>query len=824
MKAVIMAGGKGTRLRPLTCSLPKPMAQVAARPMMEHVVDLLLANGITDLACTLCFLPDEVRTHFGDGSRFGCSIQYSVETTPLGTAGSVRALRGLLDGTFVVASGDALTDISISAAIDFHRARGAAATLVLTRVDTPLEYGVVITDSSGRIERFLEKPSWGQVFSDTVNTGIYVLEPEVLDLVPPEGEFDFSRDLFPRLLKREWPLFGYVADGYWCDVGCLEQYRATHYDILEGRARVHIGAELIERGVWVGDGAVIEAGAVLKPPVIVSSGCWIEKGAEVGDGSVLGTGCVASAGCRITRSVLWPGAFVGAGATVTGGVIGSRASIKARASIGEGAVVGSGASVGEGAKIAAGVKIWPDKVIDGGARVYHSLVWSGAAQRRLFGSLGVSGVANVDLTPAVLTRAGAAYASCMPAGAKIALSRDAHPASSMAASAFASGVVSAGTHVVDHGVYTTAVARYTLQASSYAGGAHIRVSPADPASLILEFLDSEGIHVDRNLERKIENAYTTEDSRRAPADGIGAIVPGPNHTRAYLAAVASAVDTEAIRRAGMVVAGAYDAAYVGDLVVELCRKLGITLLASIDWEGPAAAAAHAQLVRDAAADFGFIVDRNAERLALIDEQGGSVSEPALLALTCAAAVRLRPSEPFVVPVTAPASVERLAKSLGGSVLRAPTGAGSVLRRTIECHVGAGGRRTHHLHPVVDGLFALALVADYLAATGMRLSEAASLMPQAHTAAHTVECPWTAKGRVMRSLIERTRGSNVQLIDGIRVESDEGQALILPDSDRPVFQVYTEAFSQEAAEEIALFYAGVIRSAVAESASGFSTPE
>jgi len=800
------------------------MAQVAAKPMMEHVVELLCSHGVKDLACTLCFLPDEVSSYFGDGADFGCNMRYSVEVTPLGTAGSVKALDSFLDDTFIVASGDALTDINLSAAVDFHRSRGAAATLVLTKVDTPLEYGVVITDSHGRIERFLEKPSWGQVFSDTVNTGIYVLEPDVMALVPPEGEFDFSRDLFPRLLREGWPIFGYTADGYWCDVGGLEQYRSTHYDILDGKASVRIGAELIEHGVWVGEGAVIEAGAILKPPVVISAGCWIEKGAEVGDGTVLGKGCVAGTGSRIVRSVVWPGAFIGPGATVTGSVVGQRASIKPRASLGEGAVVGSGASVGEGARIAAGVKIWPDKVVDGGARVYHSLVWSGAASRRLFGSLGVAGIANVDLTPEVLTRTGAAYASCLPASSAVSVSRDAHPASAMAASAFAAGVVSCGAGVVDSGVQTTAVARFSIQASGWAGGVHIRTSPADPASLLVELLDSDGIHIDRSTERKIENAYITEDSRRAPAEGVGAISLGQNRSGEYTKAVVSAVDSDTVRRASLRVAGAYDSAYIGNLVSGVCRELGLELLTSAGWEGPEAAEAHGRLVRDSGCDLGFIMDRNAERLALIDEAGRFVSEPELLALTCTAAVTLRPGEPFVVPAMAPESVERLAERLGGRVLRASTGPRSMLHRAIECHVGAGARRVHHLHPVVDGLFALALVVHYLAASGVTLSGAVAELPEVHTAAHIVDCPWTAKGRVMRSLIEQTRGSDVQLIDGIRVSSRTGQALILPDSDKPIFQVYAEAFSQEAAEEIASFYAGVIKSAVTDSVSGFSTPE
>ncbi|MDD4336537.1 MAG: nucleotidyltransferase family protein, partial [Firmicutes bacterium] len=222
MKAVIMAGGKGTRLRPLTCSMPKPMVPVVNRPMMEHVVDLLVAHGFTDLACTLCYMPEAIRSHFGDGSSMGCRITYSVEDTPLGTAGSVRALGDFLDDTFLVISGDALTDIDLASAVAFHREKDAAVTIVLTRVATPLEYGVVIVDDDGRITRFLEKPSWGEVFSDTVNTGIYVLEPEIMRKVSPSCEFDFSKNLFPMLLGEGYPMYGYIADGYWCDIGNLD--------------------------------------------------------------------------------------------------------------------------------------------------------------------------------------------------------------------------------------------------------------------------------------------------------------------------------------------------------------------------------------------------------------------------------------------------------------------------------------------------------------------------------------------------------------------------------------------------------------------------
>src|SRR5207247_5081971 len=219
MRAVVMAGGEGTRLRPLTSNQPKPMVPIVGKPCMEHILELLREHGMTDVVITVAFLPQAIRSYFGDGSALGMQIGYSVEESPLGTAGSVRLAAKQLDETFLVISGDALCDVDLSKLVEFHKERGAAVTIGLKSVENPLEFGIVVTDEEGRIERFLEKPSWGQVFSDTINTGIYVLEPEVLKHVPADRPFDFSKELFPYLLEMGRPLYGHVMDGYWQDIG-----------------------------------------------------------------------------------------------------------------------------------------------------------------------------------------------------------------------------------------------------------------------------------------------------------------------------------------------------------------------------------------------------------------------------------------------------------------------------------------------------------------------------------------------------------------------------------------------------------------------------
>jgi mannose-1-phosphate guanylyltransferase/phosphomannomutase len=289
MKAVVMAGGEGSRLRPITANHPKPLAPVVNRPIMEHILLLLKDHGIEQVVATVYYLADAIEGYFGDGEAWGIPIHYSLEDTPLGTAGSVKqAEEHLHDGTFVLMSGDALTDIDLQPAIEFHQRNKAIATIVLARVPNPLEFGVVITREDGRITRFLEKPSWSEVFSDTVNTGIYILEPEIFQYMEAGKPYDFSQDLFPLLLREGKPLYGYVMSEYWSDIGSLQQYREAHYDLLNRKVRLPLPGEESIPGVWVGAGTTIDPEAQVIPPVCFGRNCRIKRGAVVGPYTTLG--------------------------------------------------------------------------------------------------------------------------------------------------------------------------------------------------------------------------------------------------------------------------------------------------------------------------------------------------------------------------------------------------------------------------------------------------------------------------------------------------------------------------------------------------------
>lgn len=402
MKAVIMAGGFGTRMRPLTINLPKPMIPMVNRPILEIIVDLLKKHGLTDLMSVVFYQPEIITEYFKDGSHFGVKMQYKAAESDLGTAGSVKNCQGLIGKErFVVISGDVLTDFNLTEAIRFHEKNKAKATMILTRVENPLAFGVVITDKNGKIERFLEKPTWGEVFSDTVNTGIYILEPEVLDLIPEKTEFDFSKNLFPLMLKEGMPLFGHIAQGYWADIGNLDQYRLAHQDIFAGKVEVSIpGSRMnkVGKDIWAGENTHIDPTAQLTGTVVFGKNCNVGKNAKITN-SVLGDGCQVEEGAVLLNGILWRNVSLGAEAEARECVIASGTDIHEKADIFEGAIVSDNCTIGKEAIVKAGVKVWPNKVVEDGAQLATSLVWGDKWARSIFGQHGVTGMAGIDITP-----------------------------------------------------------------------------------------------------------------------------------------------------------------------------------------------------------------------------------------------------------------------------------------------------------------------------------------------------------------------------------------------------------------------------------------
>jgi NDP-sugar pyrophosphorylase family protein len=352
MRAVILAGGEGTRLRPLTLSVPKPVVPVVDRPFLRHQLDLLASAGVRDVVFSVAYRPERVEAVFGDGRAFGVTIRYAVEDTPLGTGGAVRNALDLLDDRTIVLNGDVLTDVDLPGLVRSHEERRASATILLTPVSNPSAYGLVETDPSGRVLRFREKPKPEEITTDTINAGIYILETRVIDLIPPAVNHSIERGFFPALLARGDVVLGPVHRGYWIDIGTPEKYLQVHRDILGGRFRVALDAEA-RGGGFVASGARIADGARLEPPFYVGPGCEIEAGASLGPDAALCEGVRVRAGARVRDSVLWKGVEAGPESTIDGSLLGAGVRVGAHAVV-RGAQLGDGSLVTDYSKSGAG--------------------------------------------------------------------------------------------------------------------------------------------------------------------------------------------------------------------------------------------------------------------------------------------------------------------------------------------------------------------------------------------------------------------------------------------------------------------------------------
>jgi mannose-1-phosphate guanylyltransferase/phosphomannomutase len=765
---------------------------------MAYTIDLLRRTGIQEIGVTLQYMPDVIRHYFGDGLEHGVRMQYFEETSPLGTAGSVKNAASFLDETFIVISGDALTDFHLADAIRCHKQKGGLATIVLTRVETPLEYGVAITEPDGRILRFLEKPSWGEVFSDTVNTGIYIFEREILDFIPDDLEFDFSKDLFPLLMNNGHDLYGYVADGYWSDIGNLAQYRQTQFDMLEGRVHVDIHGQRVAPRVWIGQGVRMADDVVLEEPCYIGRETAVGAGVQIGPYTVIGEGNVLHAGASLKRTVIWNHNYVGEGVELRGATVCSATSLESHAACFEGAVVGDACTIGAKAVVKPQVKLWPQKRVQEGVTAHTSLIWGEKLEKHLFGTLGVQGICNVDMTPDFAGKLASAYGATLPFGARIAISSDDDLFSSLIKRAFAAGLHSAGVHTVDGGSITTPMLRYAVRMRETQGGVHVRRigAPGDDR-LLIEFVDAMGLNLEKGVERKIENAFYQEDFRRANSRHIGHGEQYSYMREEYVADLLREVEREGIRRERFRLVVQYDPSTLCDIVPELLEELGCT--AQVLETNSSAKGELQAMAASGQFQFGVRLDGNGERIALVTEKGTMIEDDLLLALQVLVHFSSGRRE-VAVPVTAPTIVELLAEQFGGTVVRTKANPRSLMEPM----------QAEPFPMLFDALYTLVRVMGAMAKSGMTLSELIEGIPHFHILRCEVPCPWEEKGKVMRLLIEETKGETVELLDGIKVFTEGGWTLILPDSDGPLFQVYAQGTTKQRAEELAGVFADKIR--------------
>ena len=827
MKAVIMAGGEGTRLRPLTSNAPKPMLPLVNRPMMEHIIELLKRHGIDEIVVTVAFMANAIRNHFGDGSDLGVHMVYATEETPLGTAGSVRNAMEHLTERFLVISGDVLTDIDLSKIVAYHEEKGALATIGLAHVENPLEFGIVITREDGRIERFLEKPSWGQVFSDTINTGIFVLEPEIFDYIAPDQAVDFSGEVFPRLLADDRPLYGAIAEGYWEDVGTLEAYLSAHKDILDGKVQVGIEGFELTDGVYLGEGADVHPEAQIVAPCVIGDNCRLEGGATVGPYAVLGANVRVRVDAELERAVVHDNAYLGEAVRLRGTVVGRSCDLRKGARAEEGVVLGDECFIGEDALLASGVKVYPFKTVEAGAVVNDSIVWESRGARSLFGRDGVTGLANVDITPELATKVAMAWGSMLKKGTTVITSRDSSRSARMLKRAMMAGLNAAGINVEDLEVASVPVTRFIIRRPAAAAGLTVRLVEGDPQSTVIRFFDGNGLDITEDAQRKIERVFAREDFRRVFPGEIGEIGFAPRALEHYATALENTVDIERIREAHFKVVIDYAYGSVSFAMPNVLAKLGLDALAVNPFVSTAGVLRdhlhqHAQyvaeLVRTSGSQLGGVIDPDGERLILVDDGGRVLSDSESLLAFLALLPGSLLGDKVALPVSATKAATDLLASHDIGVLPTKLHSAALMDAATEPGVGfaangEGGFILPGFVPAFDAAAAFVKMLDLLALDGRPLSVIVDSLPRVHIAHETIVTPWEQKGVVMRSLVESSKGRETELIDGVKVHHDGGWALALPDPEDPVTHVWAEASSDADARRLAQEYARRIRQLV-----------
>jgi len=821
MKAVVMAGGFGTRLRPITERLPKPMAYVANRPMMEHVVRLLKRAGILDLEVLLYFYPDKITSYFGDGSPWGVRIHYIGAESDYGTAGAVKNAEPRIDGTFLVISADIITDFDLSRAIEFHREREAAATIVLTRVPNPIQYGIVITEDDGRIARFLEKPSWGEVFSDTVNTGIYILEPEVLSLIPHGKNFDFSKNVFPEMLSRGDRLLGYIAEGYWKDVGNLDEYLNVHLDILSGKVGIEFEGKKAGSGnVWIGENSRVDFTSDLQN-VVIGRDCVVGAGVTA-ENVVLGDGCVVEDGAVLQSSVVWPRTTIHKGVRLLENIIGSDCVIRGRAFLAERAVISDHCQIGTEAVVKANVKVWPHKVVEDGAVLSSSLVWGEKWARSLFSAYGIYGLANHEITPEFAAKVGAAFAATFGKKVVLSTSRDSHKTSRMINRAIMTGMLSVGVDVHDYGVTPLPVVRYLARSHrEEKGGVHTRKSPFDPSFVDLKFFDDSGLNLPLGMERNIELLFFREDFVRADTEETGEISFPVGGFDTYVDGFLKAINVRVVKERGFNIVLDHSYGSTALLFPRILGRLGVETVAlnanldaaritKTEEEFQKGLSHLTAISRSLSADFGVMIDTGGEKIFLVDEKGDILPDWTALQVFCLLSCRRKRSGKVGVPVTASRNVEKIAARFGMDVIRTRTLPRSLMETAASegvTFVGddSGGYVFPGFQPAFDGMFAIVRLMEMLAGENRSLSDVLREVPPTVMLKKKIPCAWEHKGALMRMLADHAKGKPSQFVDGVKIFHGEDWALIYPSQDEAYFHLCVESEDRREAGEIAAGY-------------------
>ncbi len=811
MKAVIMAGGFGTRIQPLTSSIPKPMLPVVNIPMMEYNIRKLSKIGIKEFVILLYFKPEVIKGYFKDGSEFGVKIEYVLPDSDYGTAGAVKQAEDFLDTTFIIVSGDLVTDFDFGEIIEFHKKNMSKLTIGITQVENPLQFGVVITDEKGRIEKFLEKPSWGEVINDKINTGIYVISPDILDFIPSDKPFDFSKDLFPLLMENNISLWGYLFNGYWRDVGNIPSYIEVHEDILNGVVEPGYSRDLemkkTDSGVaYYGKNCFLHDSVRLIGKVVLGDNVYIGKGVLLENCSI-GDNVVVKDNSIIKNSIIWDDVNIGDFCYIKRSVVCNNVNIGKRVDAKEGCVLSEFCSVGDNVEILKDVFIWPHKFIEDDAIVNRNVIWGESYKSSLFSMGVIEGTSNIELTGDISSKIAEAFGSIFPVGSSIYVGRGYYKSSRMIKRFIMGGLLSVGINVIDLEVVAPNILRHKLYSDENAvGGIHIRRSVMKQNKTRISFFTNEGLFVADNIAKSIEKIYFTEKFRRVNPTRIGDIIQTFNVESEYKKNFLENIDRSLFfdKKPKIVVDlmhGTLSDVYPG-LVGELGIK-SIIINAHRKEEDFASASEKmkesrevvSDIVRKLSFDIGFLLYPNSQKMEVVSDDGTVLApNKALLSILYALNLLNNKKIKVFLPPWAPDVLDESLKNIEIYRGRLMGKEAAFLRdfcfiADVNSHYDFTSFGFHS-----DSAYASIKIVEILSSLDMKLSEIMSKIPKYYYKKTEIPIPRNKKAFIMRKLSDYAKTKNrVSYNSGIRIYFDRySWVFAIPDDVENYIKLYVQS--------------------------------
>ncbi|SMC09675.1 sugar phosphate nucleotidyltransferase [Nitratiruptor tergarcus] len=833
VKAVIMAGGFGTRIQPLTHSIPKPMLPVVNVPMMENVLKQLVKVGIDEVVILLYYKPEIIKNHFKDGSDWGVKIHYVLPDADYGTAGAVGMAREYLDTTFMIVSGDLVTDFDFQKILHYHEKRESKLTITLTSVDNPLQFGVVIVNEEGKIEKFLEKPSWGEVFSDTINTGIYVIEPEILKYIPKGEPFDFAKDLFPLLMQEGIDLLGYTAHGYWRDVGNPESYREVHRDLFLEKVHFDIPGKVIEYPegtLYLQGNSEIDKSVEIIDTVVIGNNVKIGKNSRLHNVTI-GDNVTIGEECKLRNSILWHDITIGKKCVFDNAVICNDNIIEDMVTAKAGVILAEGCHVGKFVTFDQDVTVWPNKEIEPAAIVTNNVVWGTKYKNAIFQEGVIRGKANIEIDCEMSCRIAEAFASLLPEGSTIAIGRDFEDSSRMLKRSFDGGVLATGVNIEDLQVIPASVLRHYIQKNdNINAGAYFRKSIQDPTSVEILLYTSEGHRLNTETAKKVEKNYFKQDFRKVDYKEMGSLNDEASlHKNAcanYLEKIKELIDHKIIRGSNFQV--------VIDLMYGITKEIFPRILSELQIENILLNAYYdrlklenithyikesqhevAKIVTALEFQLGVLIYPHGQRLTLISDDGEILDRvDALIAvlrlMDIDAATNGKKYRVFL-PSWAPDMMDSDFKHLEidrGKYLnfKREDFKQYDLIATVDGNFAFTEFAYHR-----DGIYATLKIMELLSRHNILLSQIEKEVKHFFYKRCKIPCPQHKKGKMMRKFIEYAHDKPHSTLDGVKIwENDTDWILMIPDQYTEDLNLFIQANNEEQGKKLHDSYANLIQ--------------